>query len=1165
MFSTIFRLLFIFVLSVCSQCAFAQDAPLRLALLYPPEAASLGDLLTVELSKEAGITLLEREQIQKIFEEKSLNAAQSKQDWAKIGELLGAVGLIVLEPTEGKTVSFRLIWAERGIIVHETSLNSDEKEPQKVVMSALPQIEKAVRKLGELRHAGKSAVAMHIKAVNADSGKDHDLRQGLGLLFAQRMLDEPGWVVVERRNLVDAVFENDLADGKGEQKLVTASHRLTLGFAKEGELLKIRGQLEMPSGQSKHFEFAGKFNEPAALGVTFMTALRESMGLAENSPIQAWDPIQEANALFDWAREKYRNLYYGRSPGRDIYEAASAAWALGLREQKVSHLRTIALCEWAWPSHNKKWICSGHYHYNFVDLRKDLGAVRRMLGALDLARVERTEPIQYFEDKIPSEMTIPFWAGDMLRAIYDDHNEDLFAAELPLLRKSIREAVDALPTVDWKVAKEYSGDYVRNWKIVYAMSILTHGSLWEDDYAAAQQRIENILLTMNVKEEYISWKGLSGVLMFTRAMPVEKELEAFDRKPRYDQVTLFYPKKTEDEAECYRRSSEVMNKLAGDTKLRPLAQIVQKKLEQITGKQVSFPQQNVWESSSYLTDMHHLDVAMNDRHVKVAFEEAPMDEVAKFIIHVLSERQPGQFLVPFLFNSGKRHPIRLAQSDRRYSPDVAVQLLVEIDKYRSKMDDELLSKSSQSTMKIEYIDLIGSELESLIMSYPEAFAELKRLHPPALIPENAFQVVKYRFCKDWALSYPDLSRFLNDGRNLYVLERDITRKNITGIAALQPPNWKPKRMWGGIPTKSMSVQNSRVWFASEGRLFFMTDDNRKEVVLHCLDVNGNEANVSIDKTKCQIEFIGCFPPFVYCSVTGFNAQANGTHHLIQRWNTDDNIIDVLADSMRKPAATLLDEMANSDLAMARLPDGAHGLLARSRVKTEQNVYSIEPTTGEITLFGAWNMKLSPQPEWTKPFMDVLNGRLDDIYLTLSEDKKTQSLKLRDHFFPFRVIATVPASPFPRWLPKPVFPQVVDRSPFALCSFTLFEMGDIRGAVSIGREKGRSTNSQTDLVFFESDGIKSIPLRFDMEKSDLDRLRQFLSVDRKRGDKSIDYTPNPRVGNAGFLRSDKACVVNDTLFISNNSPEVLWFLTKEEVMEARKRATKIDANNFAKSQ
>ena len=343
---------FLFAFVAFFQTASAQDLPLRLALLYPPDASALGDLLTAELSKQDGVILLEREQIRRIFEEKALNSAQAKHDWAKIGELLGAEGLIVLESSGSKSFSFRLIWAERGIIVRETSLPTAGKDLQKAVASALPQIEKALRKLGELRHAGKSAVAMHIKALNADSGKDPDLRQGLGLLFAQRMLDEPGWVVVDRRNLADAVFENDLSQAKGEQHLIAATHRLVLGFAKEGEILKIRGQLEMPTGQPKHFELTGKFEEPAVLASAFMAELRKTMGLAEKSEAQAWDPMQEAKEHLEWAKQQLSPYYFTSMPlegPREWYEACSSAWALGLRTQEVAFLRATTLALWAWP------------------------------------------------------------------------------------------------------------------------------------------------------------------------------------------------------------------------------------------------------------------------------------------------------------------------------------------------------------------------------------------------------------------------------------------------------------------------------------------------------------------------------------------------------------------------------------------------------------------------------------------------------------------------------------------------------------------------------------------------------------------------------------------------------------------------------------------------
>ena len=115
--------------------------------------------------------------------------------------------------------------------------------------------------------------------------------------------------------------------------------------------------------------------------------------------------------------------------------------------------------------------------------------------------------------------------------------------------------------------------------------------------------------------------------------------------------------------------------------------------------------------------------------------------------------------------------------------------------------------------------------------------------------------------------------------------------------------------------------------------------------------------------------------------------------------------------------------------------------------------------------------------------------------------------------------------------------------------------------------GTPSRSRTDLVFFEPDGIKSVPLRFEMKPGDLDRLRQYLRDERNWGDAANDFTPNPRVlahKNPGVQASDTACVANETLCITNNNAELLWFLTKEEILEARKRAKPIETSNISLS-
>ena len=1159
----------LFALSLCAQVALAQDAPMRLALLYPPEAAPLGDLLTSELSKQQGVTLLEREQIRRIFEEKSLNAAQAKQDWAKIGELLGAEGLVILEPAENKSVSLRLVWAERGIIVHETAIDIDEKDPKKAVASALPQIEKAVRKLVDLRHAGKSAVAMHIKAVNADSGKDPDLRQGLGLLFAQRMLDEPGWVVVDRRNLTDAVFEKDLAQDKGDQKLVAATHRLTLGFAKDGDLLKIRGEVEMPTGQPKKFEFAGKFNEPAALAKSFMSELRKAMGMDEGGTAQAWDPIQEANAHFEWAHDHWRG---SMEHAREVYEATSSAWALGLHEPKVSQLRAIALCAMVWPDSQPG------LGYEFHDLPKDKeAAVKNMLAALDLARSARSEPLYYEEF-----LYIPLGAERLLRAIYDDGVEDQLAKELGV---AIREAVDAMPCVQWKLggdmlyshAAYYKEELPRILKRIYVESIIRYSSLWENDYAAAQQRIEKILfdgdLDATVQNEgtkdvpfwrYLEKVCLTGYSACWRNRPQSHLL--FSRQPRYKWTFFFEPKKPADEAECYRRAAEIMRKLASDSNShrKLFANVIQDELKKRTGQDFPLAGRDVWDPAIYLVDRNTLD--FYDEHTsKTINYSSPPHEIAELILRVLGERRQNQFV-----SSG--FLARFLQFN--YSEDDVARLFWEIDKYLNQIRAEWLKEGVPTKKQTDYLVAVAGAMESLLANNSAALRTIRKTYPDASVPQDAFPVTHYQFSTNDRLpgTYTCYSMDTRpptyDEKHIYAFE--INRENtsrVLGITAVQPPDGKPKRMWsaGSVAPSAGSLMGSHT---SNGRLFF-TDRDGDQWTIRCLKIEGGETAVSVPGLGGRSpDIIGCLPPFLYYKYLvekggDSDRRVNGTADIFERWNIETNKTEVLADSRRKPATNPLEEEGVFITGLARLPDGDDGVLASCSPKS--NLYKIAKT-GDISLFRSWDREHPPKEEWLLEGIKESFARDNPRYVHETQ-KQMEELLIDDHLGFCRLFASAPFSPENYALVKPVFPQVVSRSPVAFCSFSPFEMGGIRAAISIGREMGTPSRSRTDLVFFEPDGIKSVPLRFEMKPGDLDRLRQYLRDERNWGDAANDFTPNPRVlahKNPGVQASDTACVANETLCITNNNAELLWFLTKEEILEARKRAKPIETSNISLS-
>src|SRR2546429_4422384 len=69
--------------------------PVRLAIVVEhSEAMSAADVLTTELSKSAGAALLERAQVQKVYQEYAL--AVGGRDYLKLGQIVGADGLLLL-------------------------------------------------------------------------------------------------------------------------------------------------------------------------------------------------------------------------------------------------------------------------------------------------------------------------------------------------------------------------------------------------------------------------------------------------------------------------------------------------------------------------------------------------------------------------------------------------------------------------------------------------------------------------------------------------------------------------------------------------------------------------------------------------------------------------------------------------------------------------------------------------------------------------------------------------------------------------------------------------------------------------------------------------------------------------------------------------------------
>jgi hypothetical protein len=100
--------------------AFAQtETPVRLALIASEdELRPATDLLTAELSRDGGIALVERTEIERVLREQALSATGN--DYLKLGQLLQADGLLIASLAKGgdsEQLSLRLVAVKPGVML----------------------------------------------------------------------------------------------------------------------------------------------------------------------------------------------------------------------------------------------------------------------------------------------------------------------------------------------------------------------------------------------------------------------------------------------------------------------------------------------------------------------------------------------------------------------------------------------------------------------------------------------------------------------------------------------------------------------------------------------------------------------------------------------------------------------------------------------------------------------------------------------------------------------------------------------------------------------------------------------------------------------------------------------------------------------------------------
>lgn len=316
--------------------AVVKADPVRLGIVATEKSLeSAGELLTVELSKDNRFALLERAQIERVFQEQSI-ASYNAESLVKLGHLLGSDGLVVLAKTQDEGSEFlnlRLVAVKPGVILLERKYPL----PLKDLTDWTRQLGKLVAPFApKLRTLSKDALPVSVLNLRSSvqSAQTAEHERVLTQLLIHRLANEPDVFILERQNMSAIVFEKE--QNADNSPFWTGRYVLDGTLDKDGfsaDKVTITARLIPPRGGGPLLITAeGPRQQPGVviekLAGKVMEALRGKPSTTD------WNPEAESFQFQEEAKWAFRWKMY-----REAQEASESAWALGKHSKELSVLR----------------------------------------------------------------------------------------------------------------------------------------------------------------------------------------------------------------------------------------------------------------------------------------------------------------------------------------------------------------------------------------------------------------------------------------------------------------------------------------------------------------------------------------------------------------------------------------------------------------------------------------------------------------------------------------------------------------------------------------------------------------------------------------------------------------------------------------------------------
>ena len=323
-----------------------SNAPVRLALIAETgEASTAADVLTAQLSGNPKVQLLERNEIEKVYREQELSAAN--KDYLKLGQILGADGLLLLETAKEGTNQFlqaRLVTVKPGVVLASLRFSWPLADPAHWAAGFANHLNPLMPKLTVLARDAVPISIVNLRSA-VQSEESRELERQLTLLTIERLSRERQLFVLERQRMQLLSEEKELK-GLDDSSFWNGSYLLegTIdrnGYSKEMMTMSIR-LIPPKGGTVQQIELSGSRANPGGAFNELAKRVVEALKLGQSAA--PWNAADEAEQFFSEAKWAYRWGLLTQAQA-----ASESAWALGKHTKELAALRIRAYADGVWP------------------------------------------------------------------------------------------------------------------------------------------------------------------------------------------------------------------------------------------------------------------------------------------------------------------------------------------------------------------------------------------------------------------------------------------------------------------------------------------------------------------------------------------------------------------------------------------------------------------------------------------------------------------------------------------------------------------------------------------------------------------------------------------------------------------------------------------------